>query len=71
MPTAPPPSRDVALETRFFLERFKKEIIAVLIVALLAAIAFTGYRLLFRSTRGGGRGVVGECKDCSGISTGN
>lgn len=44
MPTAPPPSRDVALETRFFLARFKKEIIAVLIVAVLAAIAFTGYR---------------------------
>ncbi|HET9368227.1 MAG TPA: tetratricopeptide repeat protein [Candidatus Udaeobacter sp.] len=44
MPTASPPSRDVALETRFFLERFKKEIIAVLIVALLAVIAFTGYR---------------------------
>ena len=44
MPTAPPASRDVALETRFFLERFKKEIIAVLIVALLGVIAFTGYR---------------------------
>ena len=44
MPTAPPPSRDVALETRFFFERFKKEIIAVLIVALLALLAFTGYR---------------------------
>src|SRR4026208_116844 len=44
MPTAPPPSRDVALETRFFLARFRKEIIAVLIVAVLAAIAFTGYR---------------------------
>jgi predicted negative regulator of RcsB-dependent stress response len=44
MPTAPPSSRDVALETRFFLERFKKEIIAVLIVVLLAVIGFTGYR---------------------------
>src|SRR4029453_11256342 len=44
MPTAPPSSHDVALETRFFLERFKKEIIAVLIVALFAVIAFTGYR---------------------------
>ncbi len=44
MPTAPPPSRDVALETRFFFERFKKEIISVLIVVLLAVIAFTGYR---------------------------
>jgi TolA-binding protein len=44
MPTAPPPSRDVALETRFFWERFKKPIIAAVIVVLLAAIAFTGYR---------------------------
>jgi TolA-binding protein len=44
MPTAPPPSRDVALETRVFWERFKKEIIAVLIIVLLGAIGFTGYR---------------------------
>ena len=44
MPTAPPPSRDVALETRFFLERFKKPIIWAAIVVLLAGIAFTGYR---------------------------
>ncbi len=44
MPTAPPPSRDVALETRFFWERFQKPIIAAAIVGLLAAIAFTGYR---------------------------
>jgi TolA-binding protein len=44
MPTAPPPSRDVALETRFFLERFKNPIIAAAIVVLLAATAFTGYR---------------------------
>ena len=44
MPTAPPPSRDVALETHFFWERFKKPIVAVAIVVLLAAIAFMGYR---------------------------
>jgi hypothetical protein len=44
MPTAPPPSRDVALETRFFWERFKKPIIAAAIVVVLAAVAFTGYR---------------------------
>jgi tetratricopeptide (TPR) repeat protein len=44
MPTAPPPSRDVALETRFFWERFKKPIIGAAIVVLLAGIAFTGYR---------------------------
>src|SRR2546428_9877835 len=44
MPTAPPPSRDVALETRVFWERFKKEITAALIIVLLAVIGFTGYR---------------------------
>src|SRR5215470_17919510 len=44
MPTAPPPSRDVALETRFFWERFKNPIITTAIIVLLAAIAFTGYR---------------------------
>jgi tetratricopeptide (TPR) repeat protein len=44
MPTAAPPSRDVALETRVFWERFKKPIIAALSVVLLAVIAFTGYR---------------------------
>src|SRR5258708_39661956 len=44
MPTAAPPSRDVALETRVFWERFKKPIIAALSIVLLAVIAFTGYR---------------------------
>ena len=44
MATAPPPSRDVALETRFFWERFRKQITATLLIVLLAAIAFIGYR---------------------------
>src|SRR5207244_12003156 len=44
MPTVPPPSRDVALETRFFWERFKNPIVPAAIVVLLAATAFTGYR---------------------------
>src|SRR5207249_11632107 len=44
MPTAPLPSRDVALETRVFWERFKKEITAALIIVLLGVIGFTGYR---------------------------
>lgn len=51
MPTAPPPSRDVALETGFFWERFQKPIITVAILILLAGIAFTGYR--FYSDRRG------------------
>jgi predicted negative regulator of RcsB-dependent stress response len=44
MPTAPPPSRDVALETRVFWERFKKPITAALLIVMLAVIAFAGYR---------------------------
>ena len=44
MPTAPPPTRDVILETRVFWDRFKKEITAGLLIVLLAALGFTGYR---------------------------
>lgn len=44
MPTAQPPSRDVALETHVFWIRFRKEIAAVLIVVLLAIIGFAGFR---------------------------
>lgn len=44
MATAPPPSRDVVLETRVFWERFNKPIIAALSIVLLAVIAFTAYR---------------------------
>jgi TolA-binding protein len=44
MPTALPPSRDAALEARVFWIRFKNKISAVLVVALLAIIGFTGYR---------------------------
>src|SRR5256885_10586374 len=44
MPTAPPPSHDAAFETIVFWERFKNEIIAVLIIIVLAVIGFTGYR---------------------------
>ncbi len=44
MATLPPPSRDPALETRVFWERFKREIIAALIILLLALFGFTGYR---------------------------
>ena len=44
MPTVPSPAYDPALETRVFWERFKNEIIAVLLIALLAVLGFTGYR---------------------------
>jgi TolA-binding protein len=44
MQTAPLPSRDAALETRVFWERFKNQIIAALIILLIALVGFTGYR---------------------------
>jgi TolA-binding protein len=43
MPTASP-TTDVSVETRVFWLRFQKEIAAALIVVLLAAIGFAGYR---------------------------
>jgi tetratricopeptide (TPR) repeat protein len=44
MPTAPPPSRDAAVEARVFWLRFQREIAGLLIVLLLAIVAWTGYR---------------------------
>ncbi|HET9419449.1 MAG TPA: tetratricopeptide repeat protein [Chthoniobacterales bacterium] len=44
MPTAPPPSRDAALETRFFWETHKTEIVAVLLLVLLAIVGYGAYR---------------------------
>jgi tetratricopeptide (TPR) repeat protein len=45
MPTAPPPSRDVALETRVFWERFKGQIVAIIVVVTVAAVGFVAYRV--------------------------
>jgi TolA-binding protein len=44
MPTAPPPTRDVALETRVFWLRFRKEIVAVIIVAFLAIVGYAAFQ---------------------------
>src|SRR5258708_20540243 len=44
MPTAAPPSRDAALEARVFWWRFRKEIAAIIIIALLALTFFGAYR---------------------------
>src|ERR1700732_1188576 len=44
MPTAAPPSRDAALEARVFWWRFRKEISAIIIIALLALTFFGAYR---------------------------
>jgi TolA-binding protein len=44
MPTAPPPTRDAAVEAQVFWLRFQKEIAAALIIAVLAMIGFAAYR---------------------------
>lgn len=44
MPTAPPPTRDTAVEAHVFWLRFQKEIAAALIVAILAMLGYAGYR---------------------------
>jgi predicted negative regulator of RcsB-dependent stress response len=44
MPTAAPVSRDAALEAQVFWWRFRKEIVAVIIVALLGVAFLGGYR---------------------------
>jgi len=45
MPTASPPTTDAAIETRVFWLRFRNEIIGALIVALLAALGYVGFRI--------------------------
>jgi predicted negative regulator of RcsB-dependent stress response len=44
MPTAPPPSRDVAVEASVFWLRFQKEIAGLLVAVLLAIVGWSGYR---------------------------
>jgi predicted negative regulator of RcsB-dependent stress response len=45
MPAASPPTTDAAIETRVFWLRFRNEIIGALIVALLAALGYVGFRV--------------------------
>jgi predicted negative regulator of RcsB-dependent stress response len=44
MPTAPPLSRDAALETQVFWLKHKSEIVAAVAIGLLALLGFGGYR---------------------------
>jgi TolA-binding protein len=45
MATATPPTRDVTTETQVFWLRFRKEIVAAIVILLLAGIGFAGYRV--------------------------
>ena len=60
MPTVPPPSYDAALETRVFWERFKTEIIAALIIVVLAIVGFGAYR--FYSDRRAASALLASAK---------
>jgi predicted negative regulator of RcsB-dependent stress response len=44
MPTASPTTRDAAVEAHVFWFRFKNEIVALLVVFILAILGFAGYR---------------------------
>lgn len=44
MPTAPPLSRDPALEAHVFWHKFKNEILGLIVVVVLAIIGFSAYR---------------------------
>ena len=45
MPTASPVQTDAAIETRVFWLRHRNEVIAVLVVALLGALGYVGFRI--------------------------
>ena len=45
MPTASPAKTDAAIETRVFWLRYRNEIIAILVVALLAALGYVGFHI--------------------------
>ena len=62
MPTLPPPSRDAALETRVFWERFKVEIAAVLLIALLAIVGFGVYRFYSDRRNSAASALLGSAK---------
>jgi TolA-binding protein len=65
MPTIPPPSRDAALETRVFWERFKYQIIAGLLVLLIALVAFIAYRFYSDRRAATASALLASAKDAS------
>ena len=62
MPTVPPPSYDAALETRMFWERFKRQIIAALIIVLVGIIGFGTYRFYIDRKAGAASALLASAK---------
>lgn len=44
MPTAPPPARDAKVDAQIFWMKFHREIVAFIMLAIVAAIGYAGYR---------------------------
>jgi TolA-binding protein len=65
MPTAPPPSRDPALEARVFWIKYRNEIAAVLVAVLLAIIGFAGYRFYSDYRDSAASALLGGAKSAS------
>jgi len=63
MPTVQLPSRDAALETRVFWERFKVEIAAVLLIALLAIVGFGVYRFYSDRRNSAASALLGSARN--------
>ena len=63
MPAAPITSRDPALEARVFWIRFKKEIAAVMIMAVLGFVGYAGYRFYSERRNTAAAGLLASAKN--------
>lgn len=62
MPTAPLPTTDAKVEAQVFWIRFHKEIVAVLVLAILGAIGFAGYRFYSEQQKTAAATMLGAAK---------
>ena len=65
MPTASPATTDAAIETRVFWLRYRNEIIAALIVALLGALSYVGFRIYTESHNAAASELLASAKTVS------
>ena len=65
MPTAPPPTRDAALEAQVFWMKYRTEIGAVFVAILLAIIGFAGYRFYSDRQESASSALLSHAKNAS------